>query len=112
MDKIQAIHDHAASMGADCASEKSADNGELAKRDDTIKALEERIKKLEAQPMPHIMLRAVPRDTTEPVNKLDEIPERPLLEKSDYILNMDGSVDWATSYFMKRHKLLAAAAAK
>ena len=112
-DSIQAIHDHAANMGADCEAEKvsKVDAAELTKRDDTIKALEERIKKLEAQPVPYVTLRAVAKATTRDEAErsvLADTPEYPPLDKADYIMNADGSVDWATSYLMKRHKLAAA----
>jgi len=70
-DKLQAIHDHAASMGADCTAAKSANTGDLSKVDlqkveserdealakvatlETEKAnLEKKVTTLEAQPEP------------------------------------------------------------
>jgi hypothetical protein len=68
MDKIQAVHDHAADMGASCRD--SDGDGKAApapvKKDDepnaeltTLKAelakAQERLAKLEAQPMPHVV---------------------------------------------------------
>jgi hypothetical protein len=66
MDKIQAVHDHAADMGAECRSDKAA-TGDLAKVD--VSGLEKKlddalakIKRLEDQPVPHVMLRTISKE--------------------------------------------------
>ena len=64
-EKVQAIHDAATGLGADCSAEhgKAAGGGNLAKFEDLAKSLDTalaRIKKLEDQPMPtRVVLRAI-----------------------------------------------------
>ncbi len=115
MDRLQAAHDHLASMGAECGTDKSH-KGDLEKTAgvELKKALDEaleRIKKLESQPVPYVTLRAVARQPATKATALADTPEFPTLEKADYVYNGDGSVDWATSYTQKRYKLAATAAA-
>jgi hypothetical protein len=118
MDRLQAAHDHLASMGAECGDADKSSKGDLSKGDaatlkKSLEDAEARIKKLESQPVPYVTLRAVARQA-EPATKaataFADTPEHPPLEKADYVYNGDGSVDWATSYTQKRYKLAAAAA--
>jgi hypothetical protein len=112
-DMVQAIHDHAASMGADCAADK-AHKGNLEKAASAeLKDALERIKKLEAQPVPYVTLRAVAKQVEKEApapTAFADTPEFPSLEKSDYIYNGDGTIDYASSYLQKRYKLAAVAA--
>jgi hypothetical protein len=121
-DKMQAIHDHSASMGATCGADKAAKPDDLAKSADvaalqkSVDELKEKVKKYESQPVPHVMLRAVTKQVagdpaTTTATKLADIPLYPELTKADHVYNGDGSVDYVTSYAQKRYKLAAAAAA-
>lgn len=76
MDRLQAAHDHLASMGAECGGADKSRKSDLVKSDvdEMKKALteaQERIKKLESQPVPYVTLRAVARATQE-VKKQDQ----------------------------------------
>jgi hypothetical protein len=118
--KLQEIHDHAASMGADCAGEKAAPTGDLAKmtatiaeKDKRIDELATRVKKLEDQPVPHVLLRTIPKDVRKTDNPAPEGTPGEVtilsLKKEDYVYNGDGSIDWAASLLQKRMKVASAA---
>ena len=110
---LQAAHDHLTGLGADCAS-KAAPAGDLSKALQTqlAEALD-RIKKLEAQPMPSVVTLRMARAVTKAEDSLNQRdtqtqkidPESVTLEKGDYIYNGDGSIDYRSSRFMKAARL-------
>lgn len=109
---LQAAHDHLVAMGAACDDGKAAPAGELVKATETIKRLEADVAKLLAQPMPHplVKLRTVRREDDGPAAARDEADlDDVRLERADYIYNADGTVDWATSRFVKSQKASAQA---
>jgi hypothetical protein len=114
MDRLQAAHDHLAAMGANCDgdTDKAAPNGDLQKvatLEGSLQAALDRIEKLEKQPMPFVTLRTtpVPREKDGPAATKNAETDVQLTE-ADYIRNADGSVDYATSRFIKQQKASAA----
>jgi hypothetical protein len=112
-DKIQAIHDHATSMGADCDGDtdkahKAAPDAMLEKKLTEAMA---RIEKLESQPIPSITtLRMVAKPVTkEQDQKRNTVtvtdPNTVELLPADLIKNADGSVDTYMSRVMKARRL-------
>lgn len=109
-DHAQKIHDMLGEMGAKCA--KAAATGDLSKAADLSAQLGEamdRIKKLEAQPVPFVTLRAVAKggapDTARDVSKITLDSLKP----EEFLKNADGSIDYTTSLHVAREKALASA---
>jgi hypothetical protein len=97
MDRLQAIHDHATSMGAGCGADKTT-TPDLTKGGDVAKQLADamdRITKLEKQPTPHaVTLRVVQRGENvdkKTADALSAVPYEKLVKFPD------GQVDWAAS---------------
>lgn len=97
MDRLQAAHDHLASMGASCGKQAAAPADEIVKAipvpSDREKELEARIKKLEAQPMPHVItLRAVQKgnENGKPVDWVTKVP-------FERLIKIGNQIDWAAS---------------
>jgi hypothetical protein len=123
MDKIQAIHDHAVGMGADCDNDSDKSHkSELTKVDggDVAKQLAdalERIKKLESQPMLSTvtlrMLKSVTKEQDQEKNtpKVVNPDTVELLPTDPLIKNADGTVDYYSSRVMKARRLEAQARA-
>ena len=118
MEHLQAAHDHLCSLGADCATDKSF-GGDLNKgvKDQLTEALE-RIKKLEAQPMPSVVTLRMSRPVTKAEDNANRVsvesteidPNTLTLDKDDQrVFNHDGSVDEFSSRLMKARRLQAAA---
>jgi hypothetical protein len=123
-DRLQAAHDHLSAMGAKCGSDKSA-GGTLVKSElldgvakqltdsaAALKAAEERIAKLEAQPMPSVVtLRMSKTVTKEQDQQRDGAAAAPVdpntveLLPADYVKNADGTVDYPTSRMLKAWRL-------
>jgi hypothetical protein len=124
-DRLQAAHDHLSSMGAKCGSDKAA-GGELVKAEildgvakqltesaAALKAAEERIAKLEAQPMPSVVTLRMSKTVTKEQDQQRGIAAAPTpvdpntveLLPADYVKNADGSVDYTTSRMVKAWKL-------
>jgi hypothetical protein len=118
---LQAAHDHLASMGADCSSDKSAGTGNLAKGGDIEKRLETalaRIDELEKQPMPHAVVLKL-AGQTRPISKGDDNrqqqgnlaeeeidPNTLVLTAGDALVkNADGTTDYHASRIMKARRL-------
>ena len=112
--RMQEIHDHSTAMGASCDSEKSAKGtGDIAKLATTVDTLtkelaeaKKQIKTLEDQPVPHVMLRAVPRGPEPEKTASSGTPSVTLTEK-DYIKAADGSIDWQATHIIHGNKLAA-----
>ena len=110
----QKIHDMLGEMGAQCA--KAAPAGDLAKgaAPEVAAQLTEalaRIKKLEAQPVPFVTLRAVAKGT--PATDATPAPSAITmddLKPEDMLKNADGTIDYTTSLFVAREKAMAKAA--
>lgn len=125
MDRLQAAHDHLASMGAKCGEPDADDKAAPApvQKDaptDVSKQLTEaldRIKKLEAQPMPSVvtlrMAKAVSKEEDQAKNtpKVVDPDTVELLPTDPLVKNADGTVDYFTSRVMKARRLEAQARA-
>lgn len=99
MDRLQAAHDHLASMGASCGADKTVSAEDLAKaakeKDDKLTQALERIEKLEKQPMPHVVtLRSVRKGTEHESKETDELTKLPY---DKLVKRGDGQIDWAAS---------------
>jgi len=109
MDRLQAAHDHIAAMGAQCgeqdADDKATPTGELVKAfgtmESALKAANERIAKLEAQPMPHpILLRAVKKEDVTKKQDSQVQGDFAMFEGKPYewfIKSSRGEIDWRLS---------------
>lgn len=102
MDALQKAHDILAGVGTKCMKEASTAADKLAKAHASelavvvakLEAAEERIRKLEAQPVPYVTLRTVAKTTRADAAPSAETPATAPIPKADYIYRPDGSVDW------------------
>lgn len=81
-EKIQAVHDHAVGLGADCSGTK-ADAGKSAETENLLKIIDDltgRIEKIEKQPMKKSILRVVSKG--DEINKL-EAPKTEITDDDD-----------------------------
>lgn len=110
-DRLQAAHDHLAALGADCSGKKAEPTGAVAKVEeptgDVAKQLADalnRIKALEAQPMPRptVQIKTVTK-TQDTAPGLDA--GAVVFEAEDLILDKNGDVDKAASAIKFSHRL-------
>jgi hypothetical protein len=104
-DKIQAIHDHAAAMGAECeggGGEKASPATELVKVHAQMESLQRELEKIKAQPMPHVLLTTVSKA---------QVNAKAAADAADYVTRVpydqlvkfaDGTVDWVSSEIKHR----------
>jgi hypothetical protein len=104
-DKMQAIHDHAASMGATCSTEKRTDAADLAKGGDLAaqltKALAD-IETLKKQPMPHsVIFRTAPAKGQETQDRAKDrvaaIVQTIGFNDPRVVKFADSTIDWAST---------------
>jgi hypothetical protein len=100
-DSVQAIHDHAVTMGADCDNDTDkSDKGDLAKGGDIGKQLSDalaRIKALEAQPMPHVVTLRTVQKTVRSVQEQDVKDALAAMPYEKLTKFADGTIDWKSS---------------
>lgn len=99
MDKIQAIHDHSTTMGAECHSGDESEK--VAKAAATAQQLQDalaRIEKLEKQPVPHVVLTTIAKgDKAKPTGTALDDSWLTTVPYSQLIKRGDGAIDWELS---------------
>lgn len=96
MDRLQAAHDHLASMGASCGKQ-AADSAPVTKAapEDSpeFKALKEKVEKLERQPMPHVINLKMVQKGSENGKPADWVTKVPF----ERLIKIGNQIDWAAS---------------
>jgi hypothetical protein len=98
-DKIQAVHDHAADMGAECRTEKeaAASAQELLKVTEQLSEMQKRLDELASQPAPHVVLRTISKAEETKGNGAADNAWVTRVPMEKLIKHQDGSINWQES---------------